>query len=75
MRSVSCIFLNLSFFQVFRALEYPAEVAKQEYYRQRLLVEREMLLSFVSQRSGNGSEEEGMKMLSDHLAVYERVGR
>lgn len=62
--------LNL---QVFRALEYPAEVQKQEFHRERLLTERWNLIRFVSERS-NGTDSDGVeKLLSDHLAVYERV--
>ncbi|CAG9091196.1 unnamed protein product [Plutella xylostella] len=59
---------------VFRALEYPAEVAKQEYYRQRLMEERESLLAFVAQSgTGNASDSYSVKdVLSDHLAAYER---
>uniref|UniRef100_A0A2A4J5D2 Protein kinase domain-containing protein n=1 Tax=Heliothis virescens TaxID=7102 RepID=A0A2A4J5D2_HELVI len=54
--------------KVFQALEYPAEMAKQEYHRERLLTERWNLIRFVSEQN-NGTE----KLLSDHLAVYERV--
>ncbi|XP_047023294.1 potassium channel subfamily K member 18-like isoform X1 [Helicoverpa zea] len=58
---------------VFRALEYPAEMAKQEYHRERLLTERWNLIRFVSERN-NGTDNDGTeKLLSDHLAVYERV--
>lgn len=61
------------FKQVFRALEYPAEMAKQEFHRERLLTERWNLIRFVSERS-NGTDNDGVeKLLSDHLAVYERV--
>ncbi|XP_075973033.1 TWiK family of potassium channels protein 7 isoform X2 [Anticarsia gemmatalis] len=59
---------------VFRALEYPAEIEKQEYHRERLLTERWNLIRFVSERSNNGTDSDGVeKLLSDHLAVYERV--
>ncbi|CAH0669142.1 unnamed protein product [Spodoptera exigua] len=59
---------------VFRALEYPAEMAKQEFHRERLLTERWNLIRFVSERSNNGTDSDGAeKLLSEHLAVYERV--
>ncbi|KAJ8725095.1 hypothetical protein PYW07_016053 [Mythimna separata] len=58
---------------VFRALEYPAEMAKQEFHRERLLTERWNLIRFVSERS-NGTDLDGAeKLLSEYLAVYERV--
>ncbi|KOB65170.1 Catalytic subunit of protein kinase A [Operophtera brumata] len=54
--------------KVFRALEYPVELAKQEFHRERLVSQREYLIQFVVEYSGNNSEE-----LSEHLAYYERV--
>ncbi|XP_021191836.1 TWiK family of potassium channels protein 7 isoform X2 [Helicoverpa armigera] len=48
-------------------------MAKQEYHRERLLTERWNLIRFVSERN-NGTDNDGTeKLLSDHLAVYERV--
>lgn len=59
---------------MFRALEYPAELEKQEYHRERLLTERWNLIRFVSERTSNNTDSDGVeKLLSDHLAVYERV--
>ena len=60
--------------QVFRALEYPAEMAKQEFLRNRLLTERWNLIRVVSDYNMNGTEEVSLeKILSDQLAVYEKV--
>ncbi|CAB3236073.1 unnamed protein product [Arctia plantaginis] len=64
---------NLKKLPVFRALEYPAEVQKQEFHRERLLTERWNLIRFVSGRSNATSSDGVEKLLSDHLAVYERV--
>ncbi|XP_072941938.1 TWiK family of potassium channels protein 7 [Epargyreus clarus] len=59
---------------VFRALEYPAEITKQEYHRDRLLTERWNLIRIVSDYNVNGTEDFSIeKLLSDQLAVYERV--
>ncbi|XP_030023576.2 TWiK family of potassium channels protein 7 [Manduca sexta] len=59
---------------VFRALEYPAELEKQEYHRDRLLTERWNLIRFVSERSNGTDYSDGVeKLLSDHLAAYEKV--
>ncbi|XP_049864940.1 TWiK family of potassium channels protein 7-like [Pectinophora gossypiella] len=59
---------------VFQALEYPAELAKQEFHRDRLLTERWNLIRFVSEQNANITDEQTLqKSLSDHLAVYERV--
>ncbi|XP_039745866.1 TWiK family of potassium channels protein 7 [Pararge aegeria] len=59
---------------VFRALEYPAELAKQEYLRDRLLTERWNLIRVVADYNINGTEDVSLeKVLSDQLAVYERV--
>ncbi|XP_026747294.1 potassium channel subfamily K member 18-like isoform X4 [Trichoplusia ni] len=58
---------------VFRALEYPAEMAKQEFHRERLVTERWNLIRFVSERSNATDNDDVEKLLSDHLAVYERV--
>lgn len=66
--------MSFIFNQVFRALEYPAEMAKQEFHRERLLTERWNLIRFVSERSNNGTDiDDNDKLLSEHLAVYERV--
>ncbi|XP_062527846.1 TWiK family of potassium channels protein 7 isoform X1 [Bombyx mori] len=59
---------------VFRALEYPAEMAKQDFHRERVLSERWNLIRFVAQWTNgteyfNGVEE----LLSHHLAIYEKV--
>lgn len=58
---------------MFRALEYPAEMAKQEFHRERLLTERWNLIRFVSERSNGTDLDVAEKLLSDYLAVYERV--
>ncbi|XP_034825248.1 TWiK family of potassium channels protein 7 [Maniola hyperantus] len=59
---------------VFRALEYPAELAKQEYLRDRLLTERWNLIRVVADYNMNGTEDVSLeKVLSDQLAVYEKV--
>ncbi|KAL0839673.1 hypothetical protein ABMA28_016331 [Loxostege sticticalis] len=59
---------------VFRALEYPAELAKQEYHRERLVTERWNLIRFVSERNENLTLGAGVeKILSDQLALYEKV--
>ncbi|KAM3968181.1 LOW QUALITY PROTEIN: potassium channel, subfamily K, member 16 [Aphomia sociella] len=58
---------------VFRALEYPAELEKQEFHRERLLTERWNLIKFVSEYNINGTESSIEKLLSDQLAIYERV--
>lgn len=59
---------------VFRALEYPAEIAKQEYHRERLLEERYNLIRFVADFNSNATGYDSLEeMLSDHLAVYEKV--
>ncbi|CAH0397523.1 unnamed protein product [Chilo suppressalis] len=59
---------------VFRALEYPAELAKQSFHRERLQTERWNLIQFVAQRNGNITLDPIIeKQLSDHLALYERV--
>ncbi|XP_031763464.1 TWiK family of potassium channels protein 7 isoform X2 [Galleria mellonella] len=58
---------------VFRALEYPAELEKQEYHRERLLTERWNLIKFVSEYHNNGTEGGMEKLLSDQLAIYEKV--
>lgn len=63
------------FFKVFRALEYPAEMAKQEFHRERLVTERWNLIRFVSERSNSTDNDDVEKLLSDHLAVYERVSK
>ncbi|CAH2092118.1 unnamed protein product [Euphydryas editha] len=56
------------------ALEYPAELAKQEYLRDRLLTERWNLIRLVSDYNMNRTEEVSLeKFLSDQLAVYEKV--
>ncbi|KAG6448735.1 hypothetical protein O3G_MSEX005691 [Manduca sexta] len=63
-----------NFAYVFRALEYPAELEKQEYHRDRLLTERWNLIRFVSERSNGTDYSDGVeKLLSDHLAAYEKV--
>lgn len=60
--------------QVFRALEYPAEVAKQEYHREILLAERDSLIKFVANTNSNGTTYDSLEqLLSDHLAIYEKV--
>ncbi|VVC91623.1 unnamed protein product [Leptidea sinapis] len=59
---------------VFRALEYPAEIAKQDYLRDRLLAERWNLIRVVSDYTFNGTEEMTVeKILSEQLAIYEKV--
>ncbi|XP_014355577.1 TWiK family of potassium channels protein 9 [Papilio machaon] len=59
---------------VFRALEFPAEVAKQEYHRDRLLSERWNLIRIVSDYGMNGTEFVSMeKLISDQLAIYEKI--
>ncbi|XP_045526413.1 potassium channel subfamily K member 4 isoform X2 [Pieris brassicae] len=59
---------------VFRALEYPAEMAKQEYLRDRLLTQRWNLIRAVSDYNFNGTEVVSMeKLLSDQLSIYEKV--
>ncbi|XP_045492601.1 TWiK family of potassium channels protein 9 [Colias croceus] len=59
---------------VFRALEYPAEMAKQEYVRDRLLTERWNLIRVVSDFNFNGTEVVSMeKLLSAQLSIYEKV--
>lgn len=59
---------------MFRALEYPAEIAKQEYHRERLLEERYNLIRFVADFNSNATGYDSLEeMLSDHLAVYEKV--
>ncbi|KAJ0179415.1 hypothetical protein K1T71_005127 [Dendrolimus kikuchii] len=59
---------------VFRALEYPAELAKQEFHRERLLTERWNLIRFVSARNNGTDDADGVeKILSDHLAAYEKI--
>ncbi|CAF4943002.1 unnamed protein product [Pieris macdunnoughi] len=62
------------FIPVFRALEYPAEMAKQEYLRDRLLTQRWNLIRAVSDYNFNGTEVVSMeKLLSDQLSIYEKV--
>ncbi|XP_053600113.1 TWiK family of potassium channels protein 7 isoform X2 [Plodia interpunctella] len=57
---------------VFQALEYPAELAKQEFHRERLLTERWNLIRFVFQR--NATEIVAMEnLISEQLAIYEKV--
>ncbi|XP_026491664.1 TWiK family of potassium channels protein 7 [Vanessa tameamea] len=59
---------------VFRALEYPAELAKQEILRDRILTERWNLIRVVADYNMNGTEVISLeKVLSDQLAVYEKV--
>lgn len=61
--------------QVFRALEFPAEMAKQEYHRDRLLSERWNLIRIVTDYGINGSDYvvSMEKLISDQLAIYEKV--
>ncbi|CAG9792065.1 unnamed protein product [Diatraea saccharalis] len=59
---------------VFRALEYPAELAKQNFHRDRLQTERWNLIQFVAQRNGNITVDPDVEeQLSQHLALYERI--
>lgn len=49
-------------------------MAKQEFLRNRLLTERWNLIRVVSDYNMNGTEELSLeKVISDHLAVYEKV--
>lgn len=60
--------------QVFRALEYPAEMAKQEYHRDRLITERWKLIRIVSEHSGNTTGNFKVQdILSASLSIYEKV--
>lgn len=59
--------------QVFQALEYPAEKAKQDYHRDRLVAERDNFIQFITDRNVNGSGFDSLEVLSKQLAVYEKV--
>lgn len=49
-------------------------MAKQEYLRDRLLTERWNLIKIVADYYINGTAEVSLeKVISDHLAVYEKV--
>lgn len=60
---------------MFRALEFPAEMAKQEYHRDRLLSERWNLIRIVTDYGINGTDYvvSMEKLISDQLAIYEKV--
>ncbi|XP_041973173.1 TWiK family of potassium channels protein 7 isoform X1 [Aricia agestis] len=59
---------------VFRALEYPAEMSKQEYMRDRILTQRWNLIRVISDYNVNRTVDVNIeKLLSDQLAAYERV--
>ncbi|KAJ2950621.1 hypothetical protein O0L34_g8875 [Tuta absoluta] len=58
---------------VFRALEYPAEVAKQEFHRERLRTERDILIQVVSDRINASTDLQLKRLFSEQLSVYEKV--
>lgn len=52
---------------MFRALEYPAEIAKKEYHKERIIAERWNLINLVSDNNFNFTQ------WIEQLEYYERV--